>query len=593
MAFDAYFLTGVLEELRAQALGARVEKIHQPARDTLILLLRCAAGRQRLLIAANPTAPRLHLTGANPENPDQPPMFCMLLRKHLSGGRLSRIEQPPMERLVRLTFQCTDEMGDQVERTLVAELMGRTTNVYLLDAAGRILDCLRRVGLDDSAKRQALPGLYYQEPEPVVKRRPDGLAAEEALALLTESGPDRLADRLLDTFGGLSPLVCREAALFCLGDPDGRLEAADKPAAARRLAEYFQTYLPVGQPYLLSQADGTPKAYAFVPIVQYGPGFSCVRLDSFGALLDRFYTLRDRRDAMRQKAQSVRRTVQNLRDRITRKMAVQNKELTAARDRERLRQMGDLVTANLHLISKGQTVLTAENFYDPELRPIQIALSPLLSPQQNAAKYYKDYAKAKNAEKELTRQLELGRTELEYLNSVLDELDRAETDGELEEIKQELAAGGYLRPEAGRRRMKQAPSRPMRFVSTDGYPIYVGRNNRQNDELTLKLAQKNDLWLHVQKLHGSHVILPWTGVQPPDATITQAAQLAAWFSQGRQGQNVAVDVTPVRYVKKPGGAKPGMVIYTQYRTVYVTPEPDLAQKLNGETGPAPRPGKPG
>ena len=216
MAFDAYFLTGVLEELRTQALGARVEKIHQPSRDTLILLLRCAAGRQRLLIAANPTAPRLHLTGANPENPDQPPMFCMLLRKHLSGGRLTKVEQPPMERLVRLTFQCTNEMGDSVDRILVAELMGRTTNVYLLDEGGRILDCLRRVGLDDSAKRQALPGLYYQEPEPVGKRNPQGLTQAEALALLEAPGADRLTDRLLDTFGGLSPLVCREAALACL-----------------------------------------------------------------------------------------------------------------------------------------------------------------------------------------------------------------------------------------------------------------------------------------------------------------------------------------------------------------------------------------
>ena len=260
-------------------------------------------------------------------------------------------------------------------------------------------------------------------------------------------------------------------------------------------------------------------------------------------------------------------------------MALQEMERLTAQDREHLRQMGDIVTANLHAITKGQRVLEAENFYDPDMKQIQIPLSPLLSPQQNAAKFYKEYAKAKNAEKELTRQLELGRGELEYLESVLEELDRAENEQELEEIRQELAAGGYVRQDPGRKRMKQAASKPMRFVSTDGYPIYVGRNNRQNDELTTKLAQKNDLWLHVQKQSGSHVIIPWAGVQPPDDTITQAAQLAAWFSQGRQGQNVAVDVTPVRYVKKPGGAKPGMVIYTTYRTVYVTPDPGLAEKL--------------
>lgn len=575
MAFDAFFLSGVLEELRKTALGARVEKIHQPARDTVILLLRCQEGRQRLLIAANPTAPRLHLTGANPENPEQPPMFCMLLRKHLSGGKLTAVEQPPMERLVRLTFQCTDELGDSVNRYLVAELMGRTTNIYLLGADGRILDCLRRVGLDDSAKRQALPGLYYQPPEPVEKRNPAEMGREDFLAMLRAPGPDLLADRLMDALGGLSPLVCREASLYALGDVDARLEGADLVPAAERLVSFFD---PARRgPHLYEAADGTPKAYACVPIRQYGRPSR--EAESYGALLDRYYTLRDRRDVMRQKAQAIRKTVQNLRDRTRRKMALQEKELLTAQDREHLRQMGDIVTANLHAITKGQRILEAENFYDPDMKQIQIPLSPLLSPQQNAAKFYKEYAKAKNAEKELTRQLELGRGELEYLESVLEELDRAENEQELEEIRQELAAGGYVRQDPGRKRMKQAASKPMRFVSTDGYPIYVGRNNRQNDELTTKLAQKNDLWLHVQKQSGSHVIIPWAGVQPPDDTITQAAQLAAWFSQGRQGQNVAVDVTPVRYVKKPGGAKPGMVVYTTYRTVYVTPDPGLAEKL--------------
>ncbi|MFR8333523.1 MAG: NFACT family protein [Oscillospiraceae bacterium] len=380
---------------------------------------------------------------------------------------------------------------------------------------------------------------------------------------------------------GTVPLVCREAALACLGDSDGRLEGADKLDVARASGCLFRSPSASGTALFAHRTGRNAQGLCLCAHLPVWAGFTCEEIPSFGAPLDRFYTLRDRRDSMRQKAQSVRRTVQNLRDRTRPEAGDPGTGADRTSGPEHLRQMGDLVTANLHAIRKGQTLLTAENFYDPEMRPIDIPLSPLLSPQQNAAKYYKDYAKAKNAEKELTRQLELGRGELEYLLSVLEELDRAETDGELEEIKQELAGGGYLRLEGGRRRMKQAASRPMRFVSTDGYPIYVGRNNRQNDELTMKLAQKNDLWLHVQKLHGSHVIVPWTGVQPPDDTITQAAQLAVWFSQGRQGQNVAVDVTPVRYVKKPGNAKPGMVIYTQYRTVYVTPDPALADRLKG------------
>lgn len=572
MAFDAYFLSAVLGEIREKAIGARVEKIHQPSRDAVILLLRCAQGREKLLIAANPAAPRLHFTTANPENPDQPPMFCMLLRKHLLGARLVEISQLPMERAVTFTFACTDEMGFPVEKRLVAELMGRTCNVYLLGPDGRILDCLRRVGLDESAKRQALPGLFYQEPEPVEKQDPDSLDEKDYVNLLTAPGADVLADRLMDTLGGLSPLVCREAALFAAGDVDARLESEDIPAISRKLRNFFHESLAHPTPWYYAQADGTPKQFAFCQIHEYG---GCQRAESFTALLDQFYTLRDRRDAMRQKSQAVRKTVNNFCQRLARKLVVQEKELTATYDRERLRQLGDILTANLHRITKGQTVIEAEDFYDEDMRCIQIPLSPILSPQQNAAKFYKDYTRMKTAEKELTRQMEIARQELTYLQSVLEELDRADTEQEMEEIRQELQGEGYLRQETGKKRMKQARSAPMRFESTDGYPIFVGRNNRQNDELTFKQARKDDLWLHAQKVHGSHVVIACGGVTPPDETIIQAAQLAAFYAQSSQGQNVPVDVTPVKQVKKPGGAKPGMVVYYTYRTVYVNPQKDI------------------
>ena len=578
MALDATFLSGGLEEIRAAALGGRVEKLYQPARDTVVLLLRGEAGRVRLLIVANPAAPRLHLTGTNPENPDQPPMFCMLLRTHLLGGRLTAVEQLPMERAAIFTFLCTDEMGDQVEKKLVAELMGRTTNVYLLSPEGRILDCLRRVGLDESAHRQALPGLYYQRPEPVEKLPPRDVSAQALTGLLQGPGADRLSDRLMDGLGGLSPLVCREAALAAAGEADARLEGRDPGALGERLAGFFGTYAVHPRPYLVRVGD-RPKAYAFCPVAQYGPGSECVEFPAFSQLLDAYYGEKDKKDLIRQKGQGVRKTVSNLLDRVKRKLAAQEKELEATYGRERLRQLGDIVTANLHSIVRGQLRLTACDFYDPEMKEIDIPLSPTLSPQQNAAKFYKDYTKAKNAQRELTKQRELGRGEQSYLESVLEELDRAGSEQELEEIRQELIAGGYLRPEAGKKRMKQPQAKPMRFESTDGYPIYVGRNNRQNDELTTKLARKDDLWLHAQKLHGCHVVIPCAGVTPPDDTITQAAQLAALYSQGGQGQNVAVDVTPVKFVKKPAGAKPGMVVYYQYRTVYVTPDPGLPERL--------------
>jgi predicted ribosome quality control (RQC) complex YloA/Tae2 family protein len=579
MAFDAFYMSAVLQEIRD--LGeARVDKLHQPGRDTVILHLKGRETRARLLINPNPAAPRLHLTESNPENPAQPPMFCMLLRKHLLGARLTAVEQPAMERAAVFRFQCTDEMGDRVEKCLVAELMGRTCNLYLLGPDGRIIDCLRRIGLDETSHRPALPGLIYQEPEAVTKLDPRTLLEEDYVNLLCRPGADVLCQRLMDELGGLSPLVCREAALFAAGDTQARVGDTPVAATAEKLYLFFREHLTHGKPYYYTAPDGTPKQFAFCPIRQYG---DCRTEESFSILLDRFYTLRDHKDAMRQKGQAVRKTVSNLCQRLTRKIAIQEKELLETYDRERLRQLGDIVTANLHAISRGQTTLEAEDFYDEDMKVITIALSPLLSPQQNAAKFYKDYTRMKNAEKELTRQLALGREELSYLKSVMEELDRAATEQELEEIRQELRDGGYLKQDSSKKRMKQSKLPPMRFQSTDGYPIYVGRNNRQNDELTFKLARKDDLWLHASKVHGSHVIISCGGTTPPDDTVTQAAQLAAFYSEHTGGQNLPVDVTPVKQVKKVPSAKPGMVIYHTYRTVIVNPYADIVvDELNAE-----------
>ena len=582
MAFDAFYLSAVLAEIR-QLGEARVDKIHQPSRDTVILHLKGRETRAKLLIAANPAAPRLHLTTATPENPPEPPMFCMLLRKHLSGARLAEVSQLPMERCAIFTFDCIDELGDPTQKRLIAELMGKTCNLYLLDKTGRIIDCLRRIGLDAGAKRTALPGMYYQNPEPVEKADPANWNFDDYRALLSQPGADVLSDRLMDALGGLSPLVCREAALFAAGSVDVRLEGLDIAAVAEKLALFFTEQLTHPTPSYYAQADGTPKQFAFCPIRQYG---SYQTAESFSGLLDMYYTVRDRKDAMRQKSQAVRKTVSNLCQRLNRKIAIQEKELAATYDRERLRQLGDILTANIHRIQKGQTKVECEDFYDEDMKIIEIPLSVLLSPQQNAAKFYKDYARMKTAEKELTRQIALAQEELSYLSSVLEELNRAQTDQELEEIRHELQETGYLKADAGKKRVKAGKLPPMRFVSTDGYPIYVGRNNRQNEELTFKSARKDDLWLHASKVHGSHVIIACAGITPPDDTITQAAQLAAYYAETVGGQNIAVDMTPVKQVKKIPNGKPGMVIYHSYKTVIANPYPDIVvDALNAEPKP--------
>ena len=583
MPLDALFLTALRGELSAQLAGCRVDKVQQPSRDTLVLHLRAPGAQAKLLLSASPNHPRLHLTQSALENPAQPPMFCMLLRKHLTGGRLLEITQPPMERLVQLRFACTGELGESSEKSLVLELMGRNSNLILLGEDGRIIDCMRRVDFEISEQRQVLPGLVYRLPP--AQGKLDPLAAEpETLAVLLRNAADekKLDQWLLDTFGGLSPLVCRELSFELLGSVDvllGALDASARDALAAALSERFAQYRSGAFTPVLLLQDGAPKDFSCIPIRQY-EGYREERsAPSFSKLLDGFYSERDRTERMRQKTQALRKTLTNLTHRTARKLELQRKELAATYDREHLRRLGDIVTANLYAIRRGQTTLRAVDFYDPDMREIEIPLSPAISPQQNAAKFYKDYQKAKNAERILTEQIANGEQELAYLESVLDALTRVECERDIQEIRTELADGRYLRETGQKKRMKAAPSKPMEFRSSSGLTILVGRNNRENDLLTTKLASKGDLWLHTQKIHGSHVILVCSGMEPDDQSVTEAAQLAAWFSQARDGQNIPVDVTAVKNVKKPAGAKPGMVVYYTYRTVYVTPDAALAQAL--------------
>ena len=583
MPIDAVFLESLRCELQQQLLACRVDKVQQPERDTILLSMRGPNGGGKLLLTASPNHPRIQLTSLSFENPAQPPMFCMLLRKHLTGGRLVSISQPPLERLVELTFDCIDEMGTPCRKKLILEIMGRNSNLILTGADGRILDCLRRVDFEMSEQRQVLPGLYYHLPPAQGKRSPWDASEQDLLALLGAQKTQKMADSfLLETFGGLSPLLCRELAYAVFGQVDldlSQLTDAQREDAAGKLFDAFdQLHTGKRTPVILVR-DERPWDFTCIPIRQYEGLIAQEPQPSFSALLDTFYAKRDSLERMRQKTQALRKTLTNLHNRTARKLANQQKELEATFDREHLRRLGDIVTANLHVISRGQARLTAVDFYDPEMKEIDIPLNPAISPQQNAAKFYKDYQKAKTAEKVLTEQIAKGEAELSYLASVLDELSRVESERDMQDIRQELTEGGYLRETGQKKKMKLPASKPMVFRSSDGFEILVGRNNRQNDLLTCKLAQKQDIWLHTQKIHGSHVIIACAPETPPDRTVTEAMQLAAYFSQAREGQNVPVDYTRVKNVKKPAGAKPGMVIYDHYSTAVVTPDAALAEKL--------------
>ena len=584
MPLDALCLSGVVAELKPILTGAKIDKVHQPGRDEIILALRLGRGNGRLLLSASPNHPRLQMTELSRENPDAPPMFCMLLRKHLMGGRILSVEQPHLERIVELRLEVLDELGDRKERRLILEAMGRRANLVLVDDQGRIVDCLRRVDGDMSAQRQLLPGLFYRLPPAMDKADPTALDEEGWLRQVEQApGESRVDHWLLDTFGGWSPLVCREIAFRAGGrvdvtfdelGPQGRVRVAE---AAEMLLNSVKenSFMPT-----VISIEKRPKDFTFFPAEQYEEAGACAAYPTFSALMDRFYEQRENQERIRQKGQDLIRSVTNARDRTARKIANQQRELDATQDRERLRQFGDIITSNLHTMERGMATLRALDFYDPEGAEVDIKLDPLLTPQQNAAKYYKEYNKAKTAEEMLTIQLEKGRRELDYLNSVLENITLAEGERDLQEIRQELADTGYLRRQIkGKDKGRRLSPKPMEFRSTAGLRISVGKNNMQNDLITCKQAFKSDIWFHTQKIHGSHVIL-WTGGAQPDLqSLNEAACLAAWFSQGRESGKVPVDYTPVKYVKKPAGARPGMVVYTTYETAWVTPDEGLVKRL--------------
>ena len=576
MPLDAICLQGVVGELAPQLTGSRIEKIQQPARDQIILLLR---GSRRLFLNAGANQPRIHLTEQLRDNPAQPPMFCMLLRKHLSGGIIESVRQEPLERVVTLTVLASDEMGERSRFTLVWEGMPRRANLILCDRDGRIIDCLRRVDLEAEQDRQVLPGLFYRLPTRQDKRSPLSVTEEEFAALLGRAAPDAPLDGwLLDTFTAISPLVARELTVRACGSTDA---PASQGNALWDVFSRWQrdvnenTFTPT-----LIKRNGSLADFTYGPVTQYGTYAETEIYDSFSHLLDDFYEKREQAERVKQKGRDLLKTATTARDRVRRKLAAQEKELAACLDRDHLRICGELITANLYRMERGQSRLTAQNYYDENCADVDIPLDVRLSPQENAARYFKQYAKAKTAEKYLTAQLQRGREELQYLESVLQELAQAESEQDFNDIRTELTDGGYLRGRGKKQSGFQRASKPREFRSSAGLRILVGRNNRQNDRLTTKDADKRDIWLHTQKIHGSHVILCTGGAEPDEQSLMEAASLAAYFSQAQGSTKVPVDYTPVKFVKKPAGAKPGMVVYTTYQTMLADPDEELVKRLS-------------
>lgn len=577
MALDGIFLRHIKNEIEQQALLARVSQIYQPNRDELVFVLRTFGGSKKLLLSSRANSPRVNFCEKTPENPAQPPMFCMLLRKRIGGGKLVSVRQAGCDRILFLDFECINELGDTEILTVICEIMGMYSNIIVADnKSGVIIDSLKRVDLTMSSQRLVLPNLKYELPAP-----------QDKLNIL-DSSPQEITEKikslecemplnkaLLRVIQGVSPIICRELEYRVCEGVSNRVEGVLEDKLNVELANLKDlTEDCSGKPCIVYREDGRPLDTAFMPIEQYGNFAEIKSVDGFSKTLDEFYETRDSRERMRMKSQGLTKLLHNIRERLARKISKQQLELARCGEREQLRICGDLLQANLYRIERGAEFADVENFYDEQGRTLRIKLDPSISPAANAQKYYKDYQKAKNAEIALAEQIKNGREELEYIESVLDTVDRAENERELSQIRDELTDQGYLKPQKGKQR-RQEKLAPLEFMSSDGFKIFVGRNNRQNDKLTLKTAAKNDMWLHTKDIHGSHVIIESGGRDISDTAVFEAARLAAYNSKARHSDKVPVDYTLVRYVSKPNGSKPGMVIYINNKTIYVTPKESI------------------
>lgn len=582
MALDGAMLHLIKKEISEGVLGAKVDKIYQPSRETLIFAMRGKNKNRKLLLSASANSARIHFTEFAVENPAQPPMLCMLLRKRLCGAKLSAIEQTGLERVLLLKFDAHNELGDEIVLTIAVEIMGRHSNIILFDERGLIIDAVKRIDSDVSSMRLILPGLKYELPP-----------AQDKLNLL-ESGSDRIVEALklckgnkldkslMSIIQGISPIVAREIAYRTSGFTDiviDGLTDAQYDKLAFHLNKLRATLEAKGEPNLIS-ANGKPIDFTFIYPQQYGASAVSSEYEDYSSLLDTYYFRRDLNDRMKSKSQDLLKLLANSSARIAKKLTIQQEELKKCADREQYRINGDLINANLHMLQKGDIIAEVVNYFSEDCSMIKIKLDPMLSPAQNAQKYYKEYRKAQAAEQHLTELIEQGKAELLYIDSVLDALSRAQTERELSEIRQELTEQGFLKRSGKSNSSKQPPKLPpLKFVSDDGFTILVGRNNQQNDRLTLKDSRNYDIWLHTLNTPGSHTVIVCEDKQPPNRTIEQAAQIAAYHSSARQSGLVGVDYTLIKYVRKPRGAKPGMVIYTHQSTLYVHPDEELAARL--------------
>ncbi len=583
MAFDGFVTHGIVAELCSKILGGKIDKIHQPEKDEIILAVRTREGLFRVLLSAATSNPRIHLTEISRQNPITAPLFCMLMRKHLSGGKIISITQAGFDRVVKIDIECYTEMGDLTQKSLIIEVMGRHSNIILIQNDNKIIDSIKHIDFTTSAVRQVLPGLIYELPPPQDKTNPCSTDETEFAEKLGQAAPDTPLDKfLLSEFVGMSPLLAREIVFRQTANTKSFVCDINILSFSHYVSEFFKGFLlnPTGGQVVLDNESEKPIAFSCVQLTQYNGLAKFKDSDSLSQTVESFFASRDAHDRLSQKSAGTIKLVSNNIERCQKKIVLHTENIRKAKDRDKYKIFGDLLTANLYRIQPNQSSIEVENYYSDTLDAIEIPLKPELSPSKNAQRYYKLYSKAKATEEHANEQLKNTETELMYLETVLDSVNRASNYEDITEIRDELAEQGYIPQNNSKKKKNIKKSAPLEFVSSDGYTILVGRNNKQNDELTIKSAFSTDMWLHTKNIPGSHVLIRTNGTgEVPDNTLVEAATIAAYYSKAQKGTGIPVDYTLIKNIRKPNGSKPGFVIYETNYTVYVSPDEKLVDKL--------------
>lgn len=579
MALDGIFLSKLKDELKEVIVGLIVDKVNQPTKDEIVLSLRGKGCAYSLLCCVRADSPRLHLTAHKISNPPTPPMFCMLLRKYLTGAMIKDIRQLSLDRVIFIDFDATNEIGDRIDLTVCMEIMGKHSNFILL-SEGKVVDSIKRIDFSTSSVRQILPGLQYKFPPLQDKLNIETESVDSVYNRVVSYENKYLSSAVMMSVEGVSPIVAREIShRVCFGDEEvSSLGEVQLEILKNELKKTKENLHKADGFYMLITAEGKPKDLSYIDIKQYDDSFSVKKYDSASELLDDFYYERDRINRINHRGHELIKLMTNLVERTARKLSIQREELKKCADREQLKLYGELIVANLYQLQKGTSFYEVQNYYD-DCKLIKIPCDPALSPTENQKKYYKEYRKAQTAEEMLTKLIAEGENELLYLESVLDEISRADTDSEISAIRMELSDAGYIKNIKGKKQKQPKELPPLEFRTSDGFRVLVGRNNVQNDKLSLKVASKSDMWLHTQKIPGSHVIIFGDGRDISDEAIEEAAVIAAYHSRARDSSLVPVDYTRVKALKKPNGAKAGMVIYHEYYSIIVNPDKDAVEKM--------------